>query len=208
MHQRSGCDITIGYEGHKQSGGVLGRCLYMFDSEQTKRLFLRYAIPCSEVLIKRGNVKSSTIEKIRAKLVQNESVDVDLEKIFTIAIRMLKILARQQKKKKIDVETIHEYFWFRHFQAIEQRNMIYKDIPVQRCIVWPGIVKKETVKTPLGEKKYKKDFVPDANPGDCVVVHYDYIVEKITQKQYDDILVFYTKDAAMKNVLKKFKSQG
>ncbi|OYT56468.1 MAG: hypothetical protein B6U68_03245 [Candidatus Aenigmarchaeota archaeon ex4484_14] len=175
----------------------------VFDSEETKRLFLRYAIPCSMVLIRRGKVSEKTIDELKSKLMKNEKIRDDLEKIFTIAVRMLIILAKKSGKEKIDVQILHEYFWFKHVEAIEQRNTVFKDIPVQRCIVWPGVVVTDDgmVRTPIGIKKYQKDFLPDAKQGDHVVVHYGYMVEKITKKQYDKLISYYEDG----NALKKFK---
>jgi hydrogenase maturation factor len=91
-------------------------------------------------------------------------------------------------KSKIDKAVIRKYFWNEHSKAINWRHKIYKDFDKKLCKVYPGkaisIDKKAIVLTPLGKTILKKDFVADIKVGDFVTVHYDYVVEKITNAEF------------------------
>ena len=87
-------------------------------------LFLKYAIPCGHVLVKRGDLKQETLDRIRDKVVFKQEVREDLEDIFPIAVRMCKLLAKKSGKSVIDQEVIRDYFWHEHPKAVEWRKKI------------------------------------------------------------------------------------
>jgi len=151
-----------------------------FKTEEAKKLFLKYAIPCGHVLVKRGYLKEEKLERITKKLIENKKISENLEKIFPVGMRMCFLTAKRMKKKKIDENVIREYFWNEHEKAILWRSQIYPDIPESCKIVRGKVIKSgkiAKVLTEKGEIKAKTDFVK-VFPGDEVIVHYDYIVEK------------------------------
>ena len=112
---------------------------------------------------------------------------------------MLTITAKGMGKKEIDRDVIRRYFWFGHPACIRERVKEYSDIEPHMCTVLPGKVLEEgAVETPLGERKVRNDFVPDVRPGDWVTVHYSYIVERISERQAEQIKEFIEKEAKLK----------
>lgn len=149
-----------------------------------KELFLRYAIPCGEVLVKRGELKEELLKNLNDSVANGRKIDVPVEDIFKVASRMCTIIAKRMGKKEIDENVIRKYFLLEHEKAIIWRKKIYPDIDIKRCRVYPGKVLKidfdgALVKTQLGEKMLRNDFSPDLKKGEWVSTHYDYISEKI-----------------------------
>ena len=155
-------------------------------------LFLRYAIPCGDVLVKRGDLRQETLDRVRGKVIKKQEIKEDLETIFPIAVRMCRLLAKKSGKEIIDPEVIRDYFWHEHAKAVEWRAEIYPDLPREECLIYPARVvklgKNPLVETPLGEKQAKTDFVQRLNKDDWVILHYDYIVEKITREEAEKLL--------------------
>ncbi len=149
-----------------------------------KELFLRYAIPCGEVLVGRGELRHEVLQKMNDSVAHGQEIDMPVENIFKVASRMCTILAKQMGKSEIDEEVIRRYFMLEHEKAIKWRKQIRPDIKVQECMVYPGRVlkidfDKAIVRTPLGEAMLRNEFTPDLRKGDRVSTHYDYISEKI-----------------------------
>ena len=61
-----------------------------------------------------------------------------------------------------------------------------EDFGPETCRTYPGKVvtinEMALGKTPIDEKKYRIDFLKDANVGDLVVVHRDFVIERIGKK--------------------------
>ena len=157
-----------------------------------KELFLKYAIPCGDVLVKRGDLKQETLDRIRERVIKKQRVEDDLERVFPIAVRMCRLIAKKLGKGVIDPETIRQYFWHEHAKAVEWRAEIYPDIPKKECLTYPARVlkpgKNPLVETPMGEKRAKPDFVPGLKKDEWVIIHYDYIVEKIPWEKAEKLL--------------------
>ncbi len=157
-----------------------------------RNLFLRYAIPCGDVLVKRGDLKQETLDSVKEKVIRKEEVKEDLEELFPIAVRMCKLLAKKSGKEAIDPEVIRQYFWHEHARAVEWRAGIYPDLPKEECLTCPARVvkpgKTPLVETPEGEKHVKTDFVQGLKKDDWVIIHYDYIVEKISWEKAEELL--------------------
>jgi hydrogenase maturation factor len=155
-------------------------------------LFLKYAIPCGDVLVKRGDLKQEALDRVRESVIKKERVEEDLEALFPIAVRMCRLLAKKAGKQAIDQDIIRSYFWHEHQRAVEWRARIYPDLPREECLTYPARVvkpgKNPLVETPLGEKRVKTDFVPSLKKDEWVIVHYDYIVEKIPWEKAEDLL--------------------
>jgi hydrogenase maturation factor len=150
-------------------------------------LFFKYALPCAETLIKRKNLTREKFRKMIKQMAEGREPEKNKENIFKVAMAHLTFLALERKKDKIDDETIREYFLFNHDEAVEERFEEMGDFDSESCRTYPGIVRKiesnrASVETLLGIKPYKKDFVDDLKMQDIVVVHRDFIVEKISKK--------------------------
>ena len=158
--------------------------IYPFDDV---RLFLKYAIPCGNVLVERGDLGRKKLERLKGDLLTGRKTEEDLEKIFPIAARYLTLMAKRAGKKSIDSGLVRKYFWKEHKKCIEWRMKIYPDVVPEMCMVVAGRVissgKNAIVRTSLGNKTVRTDFCPGLKPDDLVAVHYDYAVEKLTAKQ-------------------------
>jgi len=164
-----------------------------------RELFLRYAIPCGSVLVDRGTVSQKTLDQLKEKLLSGKPIKQDLGKVFKVGVRMLTITAKRMGRKEVDKEVIRKYFWFEHMDCINERVKTYPDVVPEKCLVLPAkVLEKGLVKTPIDERKVRTDFVPDVKPGDWVTVHYSYIVEKITEKQAEQLKQFIEKEYKLK----------
>ena len=159
-----------------------------------KEYFLRYAMPCliAKVMAHKLSEKeyNSLIKQFR------EGKDFSQEqlwKLFEYAMRKLLVISIEKNKIQggkaiIDKETIKEYFWFKHPQAV-----LFKNTFVELCLVLPAKViqkrgKKYFVETPLGSREiYAWE---DLGIGDFVTVHYNYACEKIGEKDYSELKKF------------------
>ena len=158
-----------------------------------KELFLRYAIPCGEVLVRRGELREELLKKLNDSVKYGEEIDIPFESIFRVATRMCSILAKQLGKNEIDSEVIRRYFLIEHENALKWRREIKPDIKVKECIVYPGKVTRiepngVVVRTRLGEKVFRNDFIANVQKNDWVSVHYDYIAEKIKTSYVNKML--------------------
>lgn len=149
-----------------------------------KELFLRYAIPCGEVLVRRGELKEELLNELKESVEHGEEIDAPVGDIFKVATRMCTILAKRMGKTEIDDEVIRRYFMLEHEKAILWRKQVRPEIDVKECMVYPGRVlkidfDKALVQTPLGEAMLKNDFTPGLHKGDLVSTHYDFVSEKI-----------------------------
>ena len=150
-------------------------------------LFLRYAIPCGEVLVNRGELKKEILGKMSEAVKQGKVIDFPIEDNFKVASRMCTIIAKKMGKNVIDSEVIRRYFLLEHEKAIRWRKQLRPDINVRECKVYPGRVLKidedhAIVKTPLGEAMLRSDFTAGLKmkKGDWVSTHYDYVSEKLS----------------------------
>jgi len=149
-----------------------------------KELFLRYAIPCGEVLVRRGEVEGELLHKLNDAVKNRTELDYPVEEVFKVAARMCTIIARQMGKGEIDDEVIRRYFLVEHENAIRWRQKVRPELKLEDCLVYPGRVlridsENILVKTPLGERMLRNDFAEGIKVNDLVSVHYDYIAEKL-----------------------------
>jgi hypothetical protein len=151
-----------------------------------RELFLRYAIPCGEVLVRRGEVREELLAKLNDAVKNGQEVGIPIENVFRVASRMCTIIAKHMGRKEIDDEVIRRYFLVEHENAILWRKQVRPELKLEECLVYPGRVLKVAhdgilVKTPLGEKLFRDDFAQDLRPRDWVSVHYDYVSEKLSE---------------------------
>jgi len=150
-----------------------------------RELFLRYAIPCGEFLVKRGELQEGLLAKLNDAVKNSQETDIHIEDTFKVASRMCTIIAKQMGKKEIDEEVIRRYFLIEHEDAIKWRKQVRPELKLEECLVYPGRVLKIgndniLVRTLLGEKLFRNDFASGIKANDWVSVHYDYIAEKIS----------------------------
>ena len=155
-----------------------------------KELFLKYAIPCGDVLVERGELKHKLLDRMKSSVISQNELNYEIENIFRVAVRMCTIIGIQMGKKEIDEEVIRRYFLHEHEKAIQWRMQIKPDVIPERCRVYPGRVIRANndgtiLNTPLGRVVSKDEFVDRLKTGDWVSMHYSQIAEKIPGKEAD-----------------------
>jgi len=149
------------------------------------KLFLKYALPCAETLVERGQVSPDYVDSAIEAVAGGKEIPPGVEKIFKTALENCEILAKSSKKDSIDEEIIRNYFLFNHDSTVDSRFCAMGDFDPIECRTYPGKVleikgKIATVETPLMTFDYRTDFVPDLKVNDFVVVHRDFVIEKIS----------------------------
>jgi hydrogenase maturation factor len=156
-----------------------------------KKLFLKYTAPCSYLLAKRNIITGDYSDEI----IRNASMGRELgnaERLFKTAYAMCMVTAKKMKKSKIDSDVIREYFWYNHDEAVEWEHEHMKDFDPERCKIYAGRISKiynGTADVVIESKhgQYKTDFDRTVKNGDYVVVHMDFIVEKIDEESMERI---------------------
>ncbi|MBL7160823.1 MAG: hypothetical protein ISS93_03170 [Candidatus Aenigmarchaeota archaeon] len=143
-------------------------------------LFLKYALPCGQTLVKRGELSQGKLDSLIQKV--SCSLDVpDAERIFKVAYAHCSLLAKRAGKP-IDQKIIRQYFLEKHDEVIDKRFQEMRDFDPVQCQVLRGEVleagEKAVVKTPSGTREFRTDFAPDLERGDRVILHWDFVVEK------------------------------
>lgn len=154
---------------------------------EDRLLFLKYALPCAGWYVYIGQLKQERLDELVKLVSENRVPEEDVESIFKVAKFFCILDAHEKGKDAVDSDSIRNYFQFRHNKHVEEAEAEAKDgKPQIDSRTYAGeIVQVEEgsarVRTLFGEKKYKTAFEKDARKGDLVVVHYDYIVEKIPE---------------------------
>jgi len=159
-----------------------------FESERDRALFFNYSVPCAKVFVKRKILKQEDFDKLIESVSKNKQMPEGTEKIFELALRKCKGVVNNIDNQKINEKAIREYFWIAHDRVAKIRYGEMHDFDLDECIVYPGKVldiknKKALVNTPVKTNYYRTDFVSELKKGDYVVVHYDFIVEKIPEEK-------------------------
>ena len=146
-----------------------------------KDLFLRYALPCANTLIERGETTKDEIEKMKKILQKGEEISNDAIKKFKVAYAFCKELGKKLNKNPMDEEVIRKYFWFEHDYLVD---LMGADID---CKVYPARIekienKKAFVITPIGKMECKIELIKNLKKNDWVTIHRKYVVEKISEK--------------------------
>ncbi|MFN6992442.1 MAG: HypC/HybG/HupF family hydrogenase formation chaperone [Fervidobacterium sp.] len=115
------------------------------------------------------------------------------ENTFIVAVSMLKIIAKKMNKEEIDDDVIRQYYIVDHSKVVDKRYEEMGDFDPLMCRVKVGKIisidgKMAKVKTEIGEHEYRTDFVNDLRKGDTVIVHYDFICEKMSDEDLKNIL--------------------
>lgn len=149
-------------------------------------LFLRYALPCAGTFVTRGRVTQEYVDNLITRVSEGRVPSEDVESMFMVANVMCTRIATRMHKKSIDSDVIREYFLFNHSKVVDDRFELMRDFNPIDCKTYAGTVTDvhegyATVETALGRKKYRTVFERDIKPGENVVVHFDFIVETISE---------------------------
>jgi len=146
--------------------------------------FLKYAFPCSFILLLRKEITKEEQELIY-RSAREEKLYLPKNKIERIFWRVFKFV-----KSTSDLKTVQRYWWFDHNKHLKQGK--FKDFEERfekLCMVIPceilGLKNGAIVKSEFFDRtvELKTDFV-DVKPGDKVTKHYNYICEKISENLY------------------------
>ena len=148
-------------------------------------LFLKYAFPCSFVLLSRGEINQKE-HKLLYKSAKEEKLYLPIKRIEKIFWRALEFVGSIS-----DLDSVQRYWWFDHNKYVISKK--FKNIGnslIKECLVIPSRVvtvseNKVRVKSPFLDKivELKTDFI-DVRLGDKVAKHYDYVCEKIPESLY------------------------
>lgn len=151
--------------------------------------FLKYAYPCSFVLLLRKEIGKKEHELLY-KSTKEEKLFLSKEKIEKIFWRPMRFL-----ESISDLEVIEKYWRYDHNFYLKKKE--FKDFDeslIEHCFVFPCEVvsvkkDKAIVKSPFleGERDLRIDFVT-VKAGDKVTKHYDYVCEKIPEGLYEQII--------------------
>lgn len=154
---------------------------------EDRELFLKYALPCASTLVKRGSVTQDHIDNLIVMVSNGQMPKENAEEMFKVATAVCGHIAERMNKQKIDTEVVRQYFLFEHSPVVDQRYDLMHDFNPVDCKTYTGVVSKTEngyaiVRTSLGERKYKTVFARDVKENDKVVVHFDFIIEKISDE--------------------------
>ncbi len=161
----------------------------MMIQEESRLLFMKYALPCAGTLVKRGKLAQQDIDELINIIKTGSAVPEGAENIFKVAMAACSLLAMDKGMKLIDDEVIREYFLFGHDDVIDRRYEEMGDFDPEACRTRAGVVEDvlegaAIVRTSAGAKEYRTDFA-DVREGDLVVVHWNFIVERIDKQAAD-----------------------
>lgn len=153
---------------------------------------MKYALPCGNTLAKRGSISRKFLNDTIKFVADDGKAGDHPEKIFKTALGMCAKIAKKSGKKSIGKNDVRRYFLFDHDDVIDRRYQIFGDFSTLRCRTYPGKVSKPgrtwvSVKTPIGNYRYRSDFCRCLKRGDLVVVHRNFIVEKISKRLYHSL---------------------
>lgn len=159
---------------------------------KNRLLFFKYAVPCAETLVKRGQKDQIFVDDLVKRISENKKIQNKCEENFKVAYAMCKLLAKRKHKKEIDDEIIREYYLFNHDEMVDKRFEQMGDFDPTECRVYSGKVigivdGMARVKTILGIKKYKIDYNQNLKIGEFVTVHRKFVVEVISQKLAEEL---------------------
>lgn len=147
-----------------------------------KMLFMKYAVPCAETLVKRGAITEGQKQDMILLVSSGKTIEHP-EKIFKVAYAMCMLIAKKTGKKYIDEDVIREYFLHEHDDAVDKRFEEMCDFDPDECRVYRGKVidikgMKAKVNIEGREKYFRTEFCKDIKINENVIVHRDFVVER------------------------------
>ena len=158
-------------------------------SETPERYFLKYAYPCSFVLVEQARISEQKRKELEKELLGNKPIDRnELEKIFPAAFKRIRQLAEEMKKDAWNLDVIKEYFFGeKHNDFIDQQDGMYSEFsPTIRelCKIHKAeVIEKRdnilTVKYNGIARNVFATLTPQVKVGDKVTVHWAFAIEEI-----------------------------
>ena len=163
--------MPINVEKLKKGDGTNRIYMQLTDRET----FLKYAVPCGQVLVKRGTITQDQLDNPEPEM-------------FKVGLFLCEQSAKKLGKDVIDTEAIHQYFWYDHDDALVDHCKINNDVDVDLCTVYPGqYLGNNIVRLPIGERKVNIRNTPEIKEGEYVTVHYDSTCEMITKEDFEKL---------------------
>ena len=149
-------------------------------------LFMKYALPCAGTLVRRGTVTQEYVDSLISIVARGAEPYDGAERMFKVANAVCNDLAEKMGKSSIDSEVIRKYFLLEHARVVDDRYKLMGDFDPVACNTYSGKVVsldfgKAVVKTRLGSNTYRIDFANDIREEDEVIVHWDFVVERMPE---------------------------
>jgi hypothetical protein len=176
-----------------------------------EELFLRYAYSCGEVQQKHlGTITEEEIGRARRMLEGKEVIDLSfLKEKYAAAFKRLDEVAKTTGKPALSEETLDAYFIIYHNLYIDARDGSYSRLPHTICdFCKVHVVRvKQIIRVP-GQLFYRfepyeqeviiqggvsGELLPDARPGELIVIHQAWAVKKINEDYYQNLKERYTR---------------
>lgn len=155
---------------------------------QPEVLFLKYAFPCSFIIMQRNEITQEEFNMLENAAKHDKVIPREiLERVYKRAFEKIKIVAKEMNKDHWDIEVIKEYFVKRHNDMIDKGMFDYGKAPAtlkKLCKIHKATVLEVKddmliVSYPEGKRVVMNHFVKDAKVGDIVTIHYGYAIEKL-----------------------------
>jgi hydrogenase maturation factor len=151
-------------------------------SDEDRMLFLKYALPCAGWYVYIKQMTQEHLDDLVSQVSCGKVPKEDAESIFKVAK-----FHCTREKGHMDAETIRNYFLFDHNKHVEEMEALAPNKKHIDSRTYPGKVlevneESAVVATSNGKKEYKTAFAKEVKEGDRVVVHYDFIIEKISDE--------------------------
>jgi len=148
-------------------------------------LFIKYAYPCSFVLLSRKEITKKE-HNLLYKSAKDEKLYLPIEKIESIFWRAMEFVGSIK-----NMQAVRKYWNFEHNKILRLEKIkildekLFKECMIIPCEVVSVGKNNATVKSEFfeGYINLKNDFV-DVKTGDKVIKHYDYVCEKISNSLY------------------------
>jgi hypothetical protein len=152
----------------------------------SEQYFLRYALPCSYVLVDQKRLSKEAQEELRSRLLNDKNISKEeLENTFTAAFRRIKELAEKMNKDHWDIEVIKKYWLEEHNKYIDKDDGMYSKFSKnfkELCKVYKAEVieiNKNILTVSYNDKTRKvfSDLIPNVKLNDKVTIHQGYAIE-------------------------------
>ncbi|MFH1210020.1 MAG: HypC/HybG/HupF family hydrogenase formation chaperone [archaeon] len=151
-----------------------------------EQYFLKYALPCSYVLVDQKRLSKEEQEELRYRLLNNKEITKEeLERTFTAAFRRIKELAKKMNKDYWDINVIKKYWLEEHNRYIDKNDGMYSKFSEnfrEICKVYKAEVieiNKNILTVSYNNKTRKvfSDLIPNVKLKDMVTIHQGYAIE-------------------------------
>lgn len=149
-------------------------------------LFLRYAAPCGETLVKRKTLDARELAAWIRALKEGTPVPRKAEDAFRVARAHLTVMAADAGKPTVDASLVRKYFLSEHDDVVDYRSREMGDFDPDGCRTRLGrVVSAGPTRVVLvveGKRRaYQSPFLADLRKGDWVVTHWNVVVERASK---------------------------